>query len=1270
MAATGSLNLQPRYRLAQEREFYKYVPHEHAASPYAPFDHASHNTFIPHPSPDSTLTSFAQLGAIRLGTQRALVSLFDRTHQHILAEGTPTISLTGGHFQDDRERLKLGCCVLPKERGFCHLLEGLLLGDHKKESSFFDDRTLVVLDVTKDERVKSDSLLDELSDIRFYAAAPIVSPRGFTIGAYCVMDSEPRKSGPDQHALRFMKDMAGTVMDHLVKAHSTRKRREAERMVVGLGSFFEGRTTLRDSWREANTQFAESERSGEAIEGQFNIQQPLLEVAAGEAEEHQGLVFRDKTQGAGEKHELHPSKSYAQVESQGGELRTKPTQHDHNFRSRHARDTLQDNTLSNSIKSVFSRAANLIRESIEAEGVMFLDANSERFGSQVKHSSRKVSGSSSDDTASSGDEGTSSVSRNEDHTDNSLLSECLGFSSSNVSSINDESMAGRAVTIPEQLLTSLLRRYPNGKIFTYNAHGSVSEDSEDSSLSIPESNYSPLHGYNRTERKKSDAKKRNKPIFQQDADHLIKLFPGARNILLLPIWDSDKSRWFAGTLVWTNDPERVFSFENELVYVAAFANSIMAEIRRLDVEIADKAKTNLVSSITHELRNPLHGILGTADILSDTAMNALQHGMVHTIESCGRTLLDTINNLLDLTFIDKYQKKRFRQNGKPGEKLSDLPSGSAEAGRVQGKDSGEQTSNTSVKLDAVLEEVTECVFAGHSFYTHPQVPPPALTDSYSRWSGPSNTSDQVGPRASQVTVIFDIQSDTEWKFYTHAGAWRRILMNVFGNALKYTKSGYIYLQLKSSQSDKKGDQVTPVGEEEEFEVTLTVRDTGKGISHDYLHNDLFTPFKQENPLAPGSGLGLSIVRQAVGFLGGSIEIESTPGVGTEVTIRTPLTPSSGTSDTSSSESIISSRQKYTWGKTVGLLGFGSSLQSQRDRALYSSLERLCQDWFGLEVINVSSLKGEHAPFDFYLAVQTELDSEDTEGRNLFGLGPHLANGSAYSPPIVVICQSPEEAHRLFVASQNQDETPVFEFISQPCGPRKLARALDICIKRQLDQQSRSSNSGQPTRWVEIPESSHLPMDIGPLDPPDERMKISKRPTAETMRSPQHSFSSHEDNSKITPRSSALPISSSDANGEDVSPGQSVLLVDDNDLNLQLLCAHTKKENYDFMTAQNGAEAVEIYKAHPGRFRLVIIDISMPVMDGFEASRQIRRLEKENRAKLAESEQRRLRPTIIAALTGLDSVNAQKEAFSSGIDTFLVKPVKRSDLKAILRRMQE
>jgi signal transduction histidine kinase len=203
--------------------------------------------------------------------------------------------------------------------------------------------------------------------------------------------------------------------------------------------------------------------------------------------------------------------------------------------------------------------------------------------------------------------------------------------------------------VPEPLFSSLLRRYPRGKIFSYNDNGLVSEDSNDTSQNKPGSEHRGTtdNAYHTDERRSSN-KKRNKSTFRQDADHLIKLFPEARNILFLPIWDSGKRRCFAGTLVWTNNPEHVFTSENELVFVSAFANSIMAEIHRLDVEAAGKAKTKLVTSITHELRTPLHGILGTADILSDTAMNATQYGMIHTIESCGRTLLDTINNLLTL----------------------------------------------------------------------------------------------------------------------------------------------------------------------------------------------------------------------------------------------------------------------------------------------------------------------------------------------------------------------------------------------------------------------------------------------------------------------------------------------------------------------------------------------------------------------------------------------------------------------------------------------
>ncbi|KAI9043103.1 putative sensor histidine kinase/response regulator [Aspergillus affinis] len=1240
MAAITENSGQSNYRLAQEREFYKFLPHDHSASHFAPFDHESRRSFVAQPSRDAALTSLAQLGAIRLGARRTLISLFDRTYQYVLTEATPTLSLVGGHIRDERDQLRVGTCIFPREKGLCTLVSTLPSPDYADDPAVVDGSAVVVPDVTTEERFQCARLLSLLSDVRFYAAVPIVSPRGFTIGAYSVWDSEPRPDGIDKYSLQLLKDVAATVMEHLANQHSRYTNQQAERMITGLGSFVEGRSTLRHAWREANAQYAASEQSGETTEGQLNLHQQDLQEASKDTKQEPELTA---TETAGQ-----------------------------SIRSVFAGEESPQDVLSTGIQHVFSRAANLIRESIGAEGVVFLDANSEEFGSLVGNkTSRKVTGADNNDSPESSDESTDSGSSTRrssgsegERVNKTPVCVSLGFSTSRVSSINDDTMAGNKVVVKEALLTSLLRRYPRGKIFTYNANRLVSDDSDDTSHSLPGSDLLETNGQSENEQRRSTSKKRRKPNFRQDAENLIRIFPDARNIIMLPMWDTDKQRCFAGVLVWTNNPERVFTVENELAYLSAFSNSIMAEVKRLDVEMSEKAKTNLVSSITHELRNPLHGILGTADILSDTAMNALQHGMVHTIESCGRTLLDTINNLLDLTFIDKYHKRHSPRNQA---KQRQLPSGeSQEESGVKSSRSRKAPSYTHVKLDQVLEEVTECVFAGYSFYHHPQAPPPALSDSSSRATGESN----------QVTIVFDIQPDVEWGFYTHAGAWRRILMNVFGNALKYTPSGFIYLQLKCEPNTRRRKRSLPSadGTDEDYQVTLTVKDTGKGISREYLQRDLFTPFTQENPMASGSGLGLSIVRQAVGALDGSIEVNSTLGVGTELTIRIPLTHFASATSDSASDSVFVALRKSTEGKSIGLLGFGSSLESNRDTTLYTSLARVCEEWFGLEVISKSPTQGEQRAFDFYLAVQTELDSEDLEGRNLFSLAPRLISQGDEPPIVVVICQSPEEAHSMFVAAKNRGVSPIFEFVSQPCGPRKLARALELCIKRRRDEADGRRASDEPTRWVELPESSHLPVDVGPSDPPNERMKVSKRPTTDTMGSPDGVGRRRQPSAweAHLPHGSGQPSPSTQESPEGSAspPPKSVLLVDDNDLNLQLLSAYTKKDGRDYMTGTNGVEAVETYKAHPGRFRVVVIDISMPIMDGFEAARQIRRVEKEHRSKLSESEREKTAYTIIAALTGLDSESAQKEAYGSGIDTFLIKPIKRLDLHDVLKKIDD
>lgn len=116
-----------------------------------------------------------------------------------------------------------------------------------------------------------------------------------------------------------------------------------------------------------------------------------------------------------------------------------------------------------------------------------------------------------------------------------------------------------------------------------------------------------------------------------------------------------------------------------------------------------------------------------------------------------------------------------------------------------------------------------------------------------------------------------------------------------------------------------------------------------------------------------------------------------------------------------------------------------------------------------------------------------------------------------------------------------------------------------------------------------------------------------------------------------------------------------LLVDDNPLNLKILASYMQKLGHKYHNAMDGRQAIEVFQQGAGEFQCVLMDISMPVMDGFEATRRIRALEAE----------RGLSRCHVFALTGLASASAQQEAFASGIDLFLTKPVRLKELNKIL-----
>ena len=72
----------------------------------------------------------------------------------------------------------------------------------------------------------------------------------------------------------------------------------------------------------------------------------------------------------------------------------------------------------------------------------------------------------------------------------------------------------------------------------------------------------------------------------------------------------------------------------------------------MKAEAATRAKTDFLATISHEIRTPLNGVIGMARILSDTLLDDEQQNYVHVIDTCGKTLLSLINDILDLTKIE------------------------------------------------------------------------------------------------------------------------------------------------------------------------------------------------------------------------------------------------------------------------------------------------------------------------------------------------------------------------------------------------------------------------------------------------------------------------------------------------------------------------------------------------------------------------------------------------------------------------------------------
>lgn len=375
--------------------------------------------------------------------------------------------------------------------------------------------------------------------------------------------------------------------------------------------------------------------------------------------------------------------------------------------------------------------------------------------------------------------------------------------------------------LDSKTLQTLLNVYPEGNIWYFDEGGYFSSLEQDEQPKVESTSGTSNQPRVEVKRRMSEE--------IAEATLLRERFEKARQIVFLPMWDAATKRWYAGCFVWSNSAVPVFTVASEIAYLAAFTNSVTVEISRLDAIRADQAKADFISSISHEFRSPLHGILASAEFLREMTIDETQSELISTVQNCGRTLLETINHVLDFSKINSFEKSR--SSNRHGVSLPN-----------------ELYSVTNIAV--LCEEVVDGMIVAKKF-DH-------ITSSGGFSTGHRSLSQAAKGLEKPVDVVLDFEKQ-DWRFLTQPGALRRIIMNIFGNAQKYTDKGFIRISLRTEDPDKarsKGVKGISYGKSA---VSVVIKDSGCGISNEYLQHSLYTPFAQDDTFASGVGLGLSIV---------------------------------------------------------------------------------------------------------------------------------------------------------------------------------------------------------------------------------------------------------------------------------------------------------------------------------------------------------------------------------------------------------------------------
>ena len=546
---------------------------------------------------------------------------------YFLAEATQTHSMSRRPSRLDPELTQgtifLNCSGVPLHNRVCESTLGI---DPKASASY---QFFVIEDFREDSRFADMPIVQGPPYYRFYAGTPLATETGISIGSLAIMDTRPRPPLTAQEEACL-----GQTAEHIVSYLEINRRAlegtQGKLMADALNHFADGASSLSDATGPKRLPKSTSRSK-------------------------YGLPLQDRTHDSLRKASLRLSDRIDRVYATKAILPSDTPSDPHM-----SKDTIPP-TLSKvgghkgkrsealAHDATFARAANLLRESLQltgADGVLFVG-----MGTGLLWAPDNPLHVSLDPlrAASLGD--------------NEPLAPVRAYSTSEASSTTSSTPASHnAPDVNERAVLELSRRYPRGCMWLLDENGDLQTPSADG-----------LDEAHRDLVAPPDVPADSASESDAEQNFLSSTFATARQILFSPLWDASFARFSSACFVWTSSETRILDARTELGFLNTFGRTITTECSRLDTELSDRQKSDFIGSISHELRSPLHGILGSVEFLSERPLEAFEKSLVENVSSCSKTLLDTINSVLDYSKINSFELDRTgrrRQKAREGDDAS------------------------------------------------------------------------------------------------------------------------------------------------------------------------------------------------------------------------------------------------------------------------------------------------------------------------------------------------------------------------------------------------------------------------------------------------------------------------------------------------------------------------------------------------------------------------------------------------------------------------